>query len=136
MTPAALARLHARCFSTPRPWNEAEFTDILSTTGTFLTHRPDGFLLGRVIADEAELLTIAVDPDARRSGTGRALVGDFLAEARTRGAATAFLEVASENTAALALYRATGWQQEGCRRNYYGPDLDAILMRLALKPAE
>lgn len=136
MTTAELAALHARCFTSPRPWNEAEFTDILGVTGSFLTFQPDGFLLGRVIADEAELLTIAVDPNSRRRGTGRRLIADFVTEAHDRGATTAFLEVAADNLPALALYRATGWQDAGSRRNYYGPDQDAILMHLPLTEGE
>lgn len=136
MKPAELARLHALCFTTPRPWGEAEFASILSTTGAFLLTRSHGFLIGRIIADEAELLTIAVAPDARRTGTGRALMAEFNATSRDKGAATAFLEVAADNHAALALYRATGWQQVGQRRRYYGPDLDAIVMRLSNIAAE
>lgn len=136
MTPAELAGLHALCFTTPRPWAEAEFTSILSTTGAFLITRQNGFLIGRVIADEAELLTIAVAPDARRTGTGRALMAEFNATSRGQGATAAFLEVAADNHAALALYRATGWEQVGQRRRYYGPDLDAIVMRLSFITAE
>ncbi|MBC9247332.1 ribosomal protein S18-alanine N-acetyltransferase [Paracoccus sp. 11-3] len=136
MTPVELARLHAACFTTPRPWSEADFASILTTTGAFLLTRPAGFLIGRVVADEAELLTVAVTPNARRTGTGRALMMEFDAASRDRGAATAFLEVAANNDPALALYRATGWQQIGQRRRYYGPDLDAIIMQLSFRPAE
>ena len=132
MTPAQLADLHARCFTTPRPWGEAEFSDILSAAGTFLLTIPGGFLVGRVIADEAELLTIAVDPNARRAGIGTRLIAEFDAMSRARGAVTAFLEVAADNDAAHALYTATGWERVGCRRRYYSADLDAIVMRLSL----
>ena len=50
-------------------------------------------------------------------------------EARTRGAVTAFLEVASDNAPAQALYRAAGWQDAGRRRNYYAAGIDAVVMR-------
>lgn len=130
--PAALAHLHARCFARPRPWSEAEFTAMLGTRGTFLLARQSGFLLGRALAGEAELLTLAVDPDARRAGTGRALTAEFADTARAAGATDAFLEVAADNAAARALYAAQGWLEAGLRRGYYGPGADAVVMRLAL----
>jgi len=60
------------------------------------------------------------------------LVRRFLAECTARGAAVAFLEVAADNAAAIGLYRATGWQQAGQRRNYYAPGLAALVMRHGL----
>lgn len=132
MTPDRLAALHARCFARPRPWSGAEFSALLESPHTFLLTRPRGFLLGRVVADEAELLTLAVAPDARRQGIASALVAEFAATSRVRGAGRAFLEVAADNVAAQALYRATGWRETGRRRRYYGPDLDAIVMDLPL----
>jgi ribosomal-protein-alanine N-acetyltransferase len=140
MTPAALARLHAACFTTPRPWGEAEFAELLTTSGAFLLTRPGGFLLGRVIADEAELLTLAVDPDHRRAGIARALVGAFHADVKARAARTAFLEVAEDNTVARALYLATGWIESGRRKAYYhcpdGTLRDAIVMVLPVHGAQ
>lgn len=128
-----LATLHAACFpNAPRAWSAAEFDDVLSMQGSFLLNRPDGFLIGRTVADEAELLTLAVSPEARRRGIGRKLTGDFAATSRARGAATAFLEVAVDNKAARALYASLGWQEAGHRRRYYGPDLDALVLRLGL----
>ena len=119
MTPAELARLHAASFTMPRPWDEAEFTSLLSGPGVFLLTRDAGFLLGRAIAGEAEILTLAVSPAARRQGTGRGLVASFLDEARSRGAESAFLEVAADNAPAIALYRAAGFAEAGRRRGYF-----------------
>lgn len=140
MTPETLAALHARCFVTPRPWTAAEFTDLLAASGCFLLTAPDGFVLGRTIADEAELLTIAVAPEARRHGIARALLARFAETARTGGAVTAFLEVAENNPAARALYAATGWQAAGRRRNYYrapdGSAADALVLRIDLDAPE
>lgn len=136
MTPDRLADLHAQCFTRPRPWGAAEFAALLDSPHAFLLTRPQGFLLGRVIADEAELLTLAVAPEARRLGIARALVNGFAATSRARGAAHAFLEVAADNAAAQALYRAAGWRESGRRRRYYGPDLDAIVMTLPLEPGQ
>lgn len=131
MTPADLAALHARAFAIPPPWPEAGFRHLIAA-GAFLLTQPNAFLLGRVIADEAELLTIATDPASRRQGAGRALVEEFALEAAKRGAVTAFLEVASDNAPARALYTATGWQQAGRRRNYYAQGVDALVLTLDL----
>lgn len=129
MTPAALAALHAACFTTPRPWSEAEFASVLAAPGALLLTSDHGFLLGRVAAGEAELLTLAVAPAARRTGEGRDLVRRFLAAAEGQGATVAFLEVASDNPVAQALYRATGWHEAGRRRGYYALGVDALVLR-------
>lgn len=133
---AALAALHAACFTLPPPWSAADFAGLRATAGCFLIEEPAGFLLGRVIADEAELLTLAVDPAARRQGCGAALVATFLAEAAARGAVQAFLEVAAGNAAARALYARAGFAEVGRRRGYYRapgqPAEDAIVMSCAV----
>ncbi len=132
MTPAALAVLHARCFTTPRPWSAAEFSDLLAHETSFLLTGTQAFLLGRVVAGEAELLTLAVHPDHRRAGLGAGLVAQFLGTAKTRQAQDAFLEVADDNAAAIALYRKQGFEQTARRKGYYrqatGGPLDAIIM--------
>ena len=132
MTPAALAALHGRCFTVPRPFTEAEFTEFLASGLCFLCTAPQGFALGRVTVDEAELVTLAVEPDARRRGLGRRLLSSFENMARGRGATRAFLEVAAENAAARALYTTQGYRESGRRRGYYrtpdGARIDAILM--------
>ncbi len=133
MTPEDLAALHGRCFAAhPRPWTAAEFQALLAGPPNFLLTRPHGFLLGRAIADEAELLTLAVAPEARRRGLASALLAEFAATSQARGAREAFLEVAADNAAAIALYAGAGWETLGKRRNYYAPGLDAVLMRHAL----
>lgn len=136
MTPEDLAALHARCFDTPRPWSAHEFASLLEGRGTFLLEAPQGFLMGRAIAGEAELLTVAVDPKARRAGTGRALVAAFAGKAAAMEAEEAFLEVAHDNLAARRLYQAKGWLEAGVRRRYYGPATDAIVMRLTLRATQ
>ncbi|MBD3678656.1 MAG: ribosomal protein S18-alanine N-acetyltransferase [Rhodobacteraceae bacterium] len=131
MTPDDLAQLHAAAFEFPRPWSAAEFASLLDGAGTFLVTEPGGFALGRAIAGEAELLTIAVDPGARRQGLGARLMQTFESEARTRGAETAFLEVAATNAPAIALYHRAGFAETGRRRGYYrlpdGKPVDACL---------
>ena len=134
MTPDQLAALHARCFpGHPRPWSAAEFADLLANALNFVLIRPQGFLLGRVVADEAELLTLAVAPEARRMGLARALLAEFAQVSSARGAHEAFLEVASDNAPAIALYASAGWQRAGTRRDYYAPGIDAVVMRLPLR---
>ena len=137
MTPAELAALHGRAFTTPRPWTEAELAAFLADPLAFLLVEGDaGFLLGRTVAGEAEVLTLAVAPEARRRGLGRRLVSRFLYQARLRGAETAFLEVAEDNAAAQALYARAGFVLSGRRRGYFrGPDgraVDALVLRRLL----
>ncbi len=136
MTADELAVLHGRCFTVPRPFSAEEFTGFLADPTCFLITRRHGFLLGRVVADEAELLTVAVDPDQRRAGLGHALVAAFHDTARDRGARQAVLEVAEGNRAARALYAAAGYTEAGRRRGYYrhpdGRREDALVLARAL----
>lgn len=136
MTPEALARLHARAFTHPRPWTAQEFADLLASPHAFVTGDARGFAMGRVIADEAELLTIATDPDHRRAGLARTTLGAFHTAAQSRGATMAFLEVAADNAPARALYDAAGYVQTGLRKGYYrnrtGATVDALLLSRAL----
>jgi ribosomal-protein-alanine N-acetyltransferase len=127
-----MAALHLRCFVRPRPWTSEAFAAALAAPGAFLCAEAAGFALGRAAAGEAELLTIAVAPEARRRGIGAALLAAFEAEAATRGAAVAYLEVASDNPAARALYDRSGWRQAGLRRGYYGGGVDAVILCKAL----
>lgn len=121
MEPAVLAALHARCFVSPPPWSAAAFAGLLADAQVALLAEPGGrgFALARVVADEAELLTLAVLPEARRQGVGRALLARFEQLAAARGAARGFLEVAEDNAAACALYAAAGWSPVGRRPGYY-----------------
>jgi ribosomal-protein-alanine N-acetyltransferase len=137
MTPEDLATLHARCFTTPRPWTAAEFAGFLADPLAFLLVEGDAaFLLGRAVAGEAELLTLAVAPEARRRGLGLRLISRFFYQARLRQAEEAFLEVAADNAAARALYARAGFVEAGLRRGYYttpdGQAVDGLVMRRAL----
>lgn len=131
MTPEDLATLHSLCFTTPRPWTAAEFADLLGSNGIILAGDSRGFILGRIAGPEAELLTIAVAPDARKAGIGRDLVGQYHARASALGAEESFLEVAADNAPAIALYLASGYTQAGKRPRYYttpdGQKRDALV---------
>jgi ribosomal-protein-alanine N-acetyltransferase len=133
MTTAEMAALHARAFTTPRPWSVLEFEALLASLHVFAEARPGGFALGRVVADEAELLTIAVEPALRRQGIGAALVAAVEATSRLRRARRIYLEVAEDNAGALALYRRSGFVETGRRRGYYRP-ADALILAKELPP--
>ena len=95
-----------------------------------------GFVLSRLAADEAEILTIAVDAAHQGRGVGRALLSENLRQAANAGAKAMFLEVAKDNGAALALYERFGFVKVGERAGYYrradGTRATAIVMRKAL----
>lgn len=133
MTPDALARLHAMAFAgMDRPWEPSEFASLLSLPRTLLLGDARAVLLARVSADEAEVLTLATDPAHRRRGLAAALLRDFEAQARDRGAARAFLEVAEDNAPARALYESQGYAGVGRRPRYYaralGPAAAALIL--------
>lgn len=134
--PATMAAVHAAAYRLDRPWTLAEFQSLTASPHVFALGDARAFVLARVIADEAEVLTIATHPDHRRKGLARALLGRFHEAARLRGATGAFLEVAADNAAALALYLSEGYRQSGQRRAYYhraeGPAADALLLVRAL----
>ncbi|WP_284162640.1 ribosomal protein S18-alanine N-acetyltransferase [Frigidibacter sp. SD6-1] len=117
--PEALAALHAAAFTVPRPWSAEEIAALLADPLCLLAHRPEGFALARAVAGEAELLTIAVHPDARGRGVGTALLAELLGLARDRAAERMFLEVAASNESAIRLYQAAGFTRIGLRRGYF-----------------
>lgn len=121
MTPEALADLHARCFAAPAAWSAASFAALLKDPHVVLLDDPQarGFALLRVVLDEAELLTLAVDPAFRRQGIGADLMGWIDRFAPTLGALSIFLEVSEHNLAARALYADCGYRQTGRRSGYY-----------------
>lgn len=140
MTPEALSALHGRCFQTPASWSAADFASFIADPLAYLLVEGDaGFLLGRAVAGEAELLTLVVAPEARRRGLGRRLVDRFLYQARLRGADRAFLEVAADNAAGIALYESAGFARVGQRRGYYqtpeGLRIDALVLARDLPPS-
>lgn len=136
MTPEDLAKIHGRAFHQQRPWSAAEFASLLVAPNVFLVHCERAFALGRVIVDEAELLTLATDPVYQRQGLGLRMLARFHEEAQTRQAARAFLEVASDNFPAIGLYEAVGYASEGKRPGYYrmtdGRTVDALIMSRAM----
>ena len=122
MTAQALAALHARCFTIPPPWSAESFAASLADLACHLEvtgPAPTGFALFRLVLDEAELLTLAVAPEARRAGVGRALLSRGLEAMRRKGAQRCYLEVAASNAPAIALYHASGFRECARRPGYY-----------------
>lgn len=130
---AALAHLHALAFPAGEQWGPDAMALQLGAPGAFGWIDPrGGMILARTAADQAEVLTLAVDPAARRCGVGRSLVRQAMASAGGRGAAAMFLEVGTENGAARALYAALGFQEVGRRRLYYRGREDALILRAVI----
>jgi len=136
---AAFAALHRQAFD--RAWSANELQRVIDGPCTFTLEAvrqetPLGFIVVRAVAGEAEILTLAVHPDARRRGLGRALVESAAITAKGFGAEAFWLEVAVDNAAAIALYAATGFQAAGGRPRYYagkeGERIDALVMRRLL----
>ena len=126
----AIAALEAAAAWHPWSADQIAATLALATTRAWVAGAPyAGYLISSVAAGEAEILTVGVDPVARRGGVGRALVAACLANWAEEGVTSGFLEVRADNAGARALYRATGWEEIGVRRGYYADGADALLMR-------
>jgi ribosomal-protein-alanine N-acetyltransferase len=133
---ARLAQLHGASFH--RGWGEGEFEVMLRERNT-LVHRLKrgrnviGFAVSRMGADEAEILSIAVDADYRGRGLSHNLLLTHLGHLAGRGIRTIFLEVEENNAPARRLYERTGFAIVGRRERYYkqadGEQLNALLMR-------
>ncbi len=126
---AAIARVMADAFD-PRfgeAWNPGQCLALFGLqyyamsgawTGSGVGRVLAGFAFARDVADESELLLLAVSPAARRGGIGRALVLDWLAGSAARGVRRHLLEVREDNPA-IALYSALGFTAVGIRPDYY-----------------
>jgi [ribosomal protein S18]-alanine N-acetyltransferase len=129
----ALASIHGAAFWPGAAWGVDAITLQLGLPGAFgFLDGRGGMILGRAAAGEAEILTLAVLPAARRQGLGRALLAAALAEAGARGAGEMFLEVAAGNAAARALYAAAGFTPVGRRPAYYPDGQDALVLRAVI----
>ncbi|WOH81686.1 ribosomal protein S18-alanine N-acetyltransferase [Bradyrhizobium sp. BEA-2-5] len=133
---ARLAQLHGASFH--RGWGEGEFEAMLTERNT-LVHRLRqgrkviGFAVSRMAADEAEILSIAIDSNQRGRGLSRDLLLTHLGHLAGRGVRTIFLEVEENNQPARRLYDGCGFVVVGRRDRYYkqpnGEQLNALLMR-------
>ena len=123
-------------------WTRSQLSGILPMAGVSLVvavEREDdfvvGFSLSRSVADESELLLIAVLPGEQRRGVGTLLLDDFVGRARENGGSRVHLEVRDGNPA-IGMYRSAGFSPVGRRRNYYhatsGKRFDAITLAYEL----
>lgn len=144
MTPAplvatqapALAALHAAAFPPAEAWGADAISLMLGLEGAYgLGLEGQGFILARAVAGEAEILTLAVAPEARRQGVAGALLRAAMIEAQYRDALVMFLEVSAANIAARGLYAGAGFTQVGLRRRYYADGTDALVLSRPLSGA-
>lgn len=138
MTPEGMAALEAFCFPHSSTWSAAQFRNYPDQPGAILIAHAQGFISGRVTADEAEIITVAVMPEARKLGVATQMLTSFLKQAADMQAQSVFLEVVDSNTAALKLYKGFGFEQVGLRKQYYrwpdGTANDALVMKKTLHP--
>jgi ribosomal-protein-alanine N-acetyltransferase len=116
----------------PTPWSLAMFVlELSKSSGVCLAATLDGRVAGYVVcsryADVWHVMNVAVDPDHRRRGLGRALLEHLLAEVGEDAAMT--LEVRRTNASAMRLYERLGFRAAGIRRRYYQDNgEDALVM--------
>lgn len=140
-----ILRIEQESFS--MPWTRKMFEVELSQNpfGHLYVARPAGreggagdfvgYVCFWVVFEEFRLMTLAVEPSARRQGIGRALLRHALALGCAQGATRAVLEVRASNAAALRLYEEAGFQHVAVRERYYtNPVEDAVLMERELSP--
>ena len=136
----AIAKLHASAFR--RGWSDGEFEQLLidrsviahrATVGRGLGATLGGFIMSRLAAGEAEILSVAVAAERRGRGLARALLNLHLRRLAGLGARAVFLEVDEDNTAARRLYTRAGFREVGRRQGYYqqsgGPSATALVLR-------
>jgi ribosomal-protein-alanine N-acetyltransferase len=124
-----LANLHKKCFP-HKPWSADDFSD-LKKSGCEIIASQNGFVVYRQTLDEAEIITIGVAPEARRTGIAAAMLGIIEGELKKNGVKNIFLEVAEDNRPARQLYSSNGYVEIGVRPKYYD-GVDAIMMKKEL----
>jgi len=129
---AAVAAVHAASFR--RGWSEDEFRRLIADRSV-VAHRATagrtliGFILSRVTAGEAEILSVAIVPAWRGRSIARPLLDLHLRRLAGLGARTVFLEVDEHNAPACRLYRRAGFYEVGRRKGYYDGTATALTLR-------
>jgi ribosomal-protein-alanine N-acetyltransferase len=119
-------------------WSQASYVNLAREDGSLAlvigaNREISGFLVGRRIGDQAEVLNLAVKAKHRQRGEGTALLAAALEEWRSRGAKSVYLEVRESNTGAIAFYERHGFTKMGHRKGYYRePDEAAVTMEKKL----
>jgi [ribosomal protein S18]-alanine N-acetyltransferase len=130
-----LSAIYGECFDTN--WTDEAFGDFIESA-LVLVCAPDlnGFIIVRQASDEAEIITLAVRPNARRQGLAQSLLTQAIIVLSTTGCTRIFLEVAVDNPSALALYKQHDFHEVGIRKGYYrrpnGDRIDALVMERAV----
>jgi len=119
--------------SFPSPWKEEFFiSELCNPHSRFLIAEKKGEVIGYIccwfIADEGQILNLAVHPDLRQSGLGKLLVQQILMEASKKGVNFLSLEVRKNNFTAIGLYKGLGFYETTIRNKYYENGEDALLM--------
>lgn len=129
-----ILEIENECFD--RPWTYETLSFEIHSPLCALAYEERGgkiacYALGRVVADEGELLRLGTSPQYRRQGLAERSLLALLDKMREVGAKKCFLEVRSRNTPAISLYEKCGFKRVGLRKKYYGDD-DALVMETEL----
>lgn len=138
------ADLHEKAFSKQdeRPWTADAFGQLVESPGMEVWlacagDRPVGYILTRRILDEAELISIGVDPAFQQTGCGSQMLNTAVAHLAQNGVETLFLEVRADNDAARKFYDRQGFMRIGIRHDYYqtlsGKRVNALCLRFSIK---
>jgi ribosomal-protein-alanine N-acetyltransferase len=120
-----IVELHKQCFP-DHPWSESDFMD-LKKSGCEIVASDNGFIVWRTTADQAEIITIGVAPEMRRSGIAESMILLMEQELKKQSVVNIFLEVSEVNYSAKKLYEKLGFNVVGKRPKYYN-GTDAIIM--------
>ena len=129
----AVAELEKLCFSAP--WSESSIIyELTNPLSVWLVAVDDteviGYVGSQTVLDAADMMNLAVAPAHRRHGVAEKLILSLEEALRVKGAASLTLEVRCSNEPAVALYKKMGFEQVGCRPNYYrNPKEDALILR-------
>jgi len=136
-----LSDIHKKSFA--RAWTDSEFQSFLGDDGIdcLVLRRSNlrikdkiiGFVLVRTVLDEAEILTIAVDPVQRKTGAGELLMREVMRKLYADRMAKLFLEVDEGNQPALLLYQKLGFEKVGERKGYYTSGKDSAATALIMQ---
>ncbi|MDR0968597.1 MAG: ribosomal protein S18-alanine N-acetyltransferase [Holosporaceae bacterium] len=134
----SLAEVHKKCFDDG--WSAESFFNMLSSDVFFgfvyEKSSIDGFIIGKIVCDEVEIITFCVIPQFRNQGIGGALIKRVHNYAASRSASKIFLEVAEDNAAARKLYENLGYKKIAERKEYYNTkegQKNATVMEKALR---
>lgn len=135
---AEVVRIERESFSDP--WSAADFVSVMSMPQAIFLVAVDasglvaGYVMAMVVADESEILNIAVEPSRRGGAVGGILLDAALTAGEAQGVVSTFLEVRESNEAAIRLYRSRGFEEISRRKKYYRrPAEDALVLRRAMQ---